>query len=200
MFEKYIHDTFDFFLNYDMNLLLDKEIENTVEDLKSGNYTIMEIANILRNESRARKDWICLAFSNTELRYQIEMAMRILDAEMIDAFKESINNGTYKEYLSNIDLKDKEKIYDYFGVDMEKLGLFTKEERLKYRDIIRKEFSDVLEAKEESIEKRISWTPRKKTWYMLKEFGSIIKNTYNNYNISKDDASPKKIRKISKDE
>lgn len=195
MFEKYIHDIFDFFLNYDMNLLLDEEIENTVEDLKSGNYTIMEIANILRNESRARKDWICLAFSNTELRYQIEMAMRILDGEMVDAFKESINNGTYKEYLSNMDLKDKEKIYDLFFTD-----LFTEEEKTKYIDIRMKEFDDVKKAREDFIEKRLFLTPRKKVWYMMKEFGSIIKNSYNNYNISKDDSNPKKVRKISKDE
>ena len=41
---------------------------------------------------------------------------------------------------------------------------------------------------------------KKKTWYMLKEFGSIIKSSYNNYNISKDDSTPKRVRKLPKDE
>ena len=82
---------------------------------------------------------------------------------------------------------------------MDKLELFTEKEKLDYYNLMEKEFVDVKKAQEEFIEKRLFWTPRKKAWYMLKEFGSIIKNSYNNYNISKDDSTPKKVRKLPKD-
>ena len=200
MFEKYIHEAFDIFLKEDINLLFDKEIENTIEDFKNGNYSIMEIANILRNESRARKDWICSELYDTELRYSIEMAMRMLDEEMIDDFKKSIENGTYKDFLSNIDFKDKQRIGELFLWDSDGLELFTKEEKAKYRSIIIEEFEDVRKATEEFIEKRISWSPRKKVWYMVKTLIESAKYNYRQYyNISEDASESKKIRKLSKD-
>ena len=132
-------------MNNNVNNIFDGELPNSIEGMvdcfDKMNLTAEQIAEYIDDMpqvSRVVMHIVALSKGNRELADKIDKANEIIDLKTIEAFKKSVENGTYEEFLANMNWEDKSSL----SVDMGlfRMGLPSEkpltEEEQRYSDII----------------------------------------------------------------
>ena len=164
MFEKFIDNLFDYYMGfrtYSLRNLNNQSMDNIIKSLKTENYSIEQIANLLREESGERKHFVTLQFSNNnELENKINEALKLLEMERIYQFKKAVDDGTYEDFLDNLDIYDRMSLYCFIGT----YGNNVFSENNIYRQII----SGTMEKDINGIVTSLL-SPEDKLFYMLRD-------------------------------
>lgn len=132
-------------MNNNVNNILDGELHNSIEGMvdcfDKMNLTTEQIVEYISSMplvSREVMHLVALSKGNRKLADKIDKANEIIELKTIEAFKKSVEDGTYENFLANMNWEDKVSL----PVDM---GLFRiglsgekplTEEEQRYSDII----------------------------------------------------------------
>lgn len=132
-------------------------LEDLIKIYEKENFTIDQIVENISDMldiTRASLHIIAIANKNNELADKIQKANEIVTQNKINAFKESVKNGTYKEFLQNMSWSEISALK--IDMNLSRMG-FPDEEPLSeeeqmYSDIIEESINNELLKKEEELE------------------------------------------------